>query len=61
MNQLNPQNLKAALPDDDYEQWKQAEIQAGLDDYEAGKWVDGDKVIEWLRSWGTEDELPPPL
>ena len=25
-----PQNTETDLPDDDYEQWKQAEIQAGL-------------------------------
>jgi predicted transcriptional regulator len=25
-----------------------------------GRVVSGESVHEWLRSWGTEDELPPP-
>ena len=31
-----------------------------LDDIETGRVVDGDKVLNWLRSWGTENESPPP-
>lgn len=27
---------------------------------ESGEFVSGEKVIEWLESWGTENELPPP-
>jgi predicted transcriptional regulator len=27
---------------------------------EAGQFVAHDKVVEWLRSWGTPDELPCP-
>ncbi len=26
----------------------------------AGETVPGDAVFEWLASWGTENELPPP-
>jgi predicted transcriptional regulator len=26
----------------------------------AGEIVPGDAVFEWLASWGTENELPPP-
>jgi predicted transcriptional regulator len=44
----------------DYESWKQEETLAGFADLETGAGVAGDKVIEWLRSWGTEHELPPP-
>jgi antitoxin component of MazEF toxin-antitoxin module len=43
-----------------YEEWKLAEIEAGLADIEAGKWVEGEKVLEWVQSLGTEHELLPP-
>jgi predicted transcriptional regulator len=35
-------------------------IQLGLDDVHAGRVVDGDAVLKWIDSWGTDDELPPP-
>ena len=34
-----------------------AEAEAEID---RGEWVDGDDVIEWLKSWGKPGELPPP-
>ncbi len=42
-----------------------AELDALLDAeaeaaYAAGRVVAHDKVVEWLESWGTPDELPPP-
>ena len=46
--------------EDDYEKWKLGEIEAGLVEFEAGESIPGDVVNEWLRSWGTEKELPPP-
>lgn len=27
---------------------------------EAGKFVSNDRVVEWLKSWGTPNELPCP-
>lgn len=36
------------------------DIEAGMEDIEAGRVVDGDKVMEWLESWGTDRELEPP-
>ena len=47
--------------EDGYEEWKLAEIQAGLAEGEAGETVPHEKVVQWLRSWGTGNELPPPL
>jgi len=47
--------------EDGYEEWKLAEIQAGLAEAEAGETVPHEKVVDWLRSWGTGHELPPPL
>jgi len=35
-------------------------IQLGLDDIRAGRVVDGDVVLAWIDSWGTDAELPPP-
>ncbi len=31
-----------------------------LEDVETGQVVKGDKVMDWLASWGTDDELEPP-
>lgn len=45
----------------DYEQWALSEIQAGVSEADAGEILPNQKVIEWLRSWGTSHELPPPL
>ena len=32
-----------------------------LEDIEAGRVVDGKKVLDWLAGWGDDDELEPPL
>ncbi|MFZ0610728.1 MAG: type II toxin-antitoxin system RelB/DinJ family antitoxin [Desulfobacterales bacterium] len=32
-----------------------------LEDVEAGRVVDGPKVLNWLSGWGTADEQEPPL
>lgn len=45
---------------DDYEAWKLEEVQAGLAELDAAESVPHEKVAEWLKSWGTRDELPPP-
>jgi predicted transcriptional regulator len=36
------------------------ETREALADIKAGRVVDGAGVIDWIRSWGTEDEKPPP-
>jgi antitoxin component of MazEF toxin-antitoxin module len=40
--------------------WEHRRIRAGLGDLEAGKKVSNERVMEWLDSWGTENELPAP-
>lgn len=35
-------------------------IRQGLADLEAGKKVPNERVVEWLDSWGTDNELPAP-
>ena len=32
-----------------------------LEDIEAGRVVDGKKVLDWLAGWGDDDEQEPPL
>ncbi len=54
-------HAKAEKPADGYEERKQEEIQAGLVELDVGEGAPSEKVIEWLRSWGSEHELPPPL
>ena len=35
-------------------------IRAGLAELDAGQGIPHERVAEWLDSWGTENELPPP-
>ena len=55
-----PGNADAPVVEDGYEEWACAEIRKGIAEAEAGNTVSHEKVIDWLRSWGTENELPPP-
>ena len=32
----------------------------GLADLDAGRVISHEAVARWLRSWGTDNELPPP-
>jgi len=56
-----PKIADESAVEEGYEEWALAEIQAGLEAADAGKTVSEERVFEWLRSWGTEHELPPPL
>jgi len=37
-----------------------ASVARGRAQYEAGEAISGEDVSRWLRSWGTDNELPPP-
>ena len=50
----------ASAVEEGYEEWACAEIRKGIAAADAGKTISHEKVVEWLRSWGTENELPPP-
>ena len=39
--------------------WPAVTLEA-LADVEAGRVVEGEKVLDWLDSWGSDDELAPP-
>ncbi len=32
----------------------------GLTDVEAGRVIDGDQVVAWIESWGSDKKVPPP-
>jgi predicted transcriptional regulator len=34
--------------------------QKAMADIDAGRFVTHEAVVRWLKSWGTENELPPP-
>jgi predicted transcriptional regulator len=40
--------------------WEHQHIRAGLAELEAREDVSNERVMEWLFSWGTENELPAP-
>ena len=37
-----------------------AAIDEALAEADKGAFISGEKVMEWLASWGTDNELPPP-
>lgn len=39
---------------------RKAETLEALADVEAGRVIEGEKVMDWLGSWGSEDALAPP-
>lgn len=40
--------------------WEHQHIQAGIAELEVGDGVSNERVMEWLDSWGTENELQAP-
>jgi predicted transcriptional regulator len=40
--------------------WKRQAIEEAEAEVEAGLLIDGDAVEAWVKSWGTDDPLPPP-
>jgi predicted transcriptional regulator len=40
--------------------WERKHIREGLAELEAGEGASNERVMEWLDSWGTENELPAP-
>lgn len=45
----------------DLDQWQRQEIKAGIAELDAGEGVSHDEVSKWLKSWGKETELKPPV
>lgn len=44
----------------DSQEWQLKQLKAGISDLNSGKSASGERVAEWLGSWGRGDELPPP-
>jgi RHH-type rel operon transcriptional repressor/antitoxin RelB len=45
----------------DTQEWQVAEIERAVREADQGDaFVEHEEVERWLRSWGTDDELPPP-
>ena len=42
------------------QQWQLAAIDEGIRAADAGEVVAHEDVVNWVRSWGRSDELPPP-
>jgi predicted transcriptional regulator len=40
--------------------WEHKRIREGNAELEAGQGVSNERVMKWLDSWGTENELPAP-
>ena len=36
------------------------EIDEAFAEADKGEFISGDKVLDWMKSWGTENELAPP-
>lgn len=41
----------------DLEEWQMNEARAGIADADAGRTVAHEDVVQWVRSWGTKEEL----
>ena len=52
---------EALIPFLDYEEWKYAAVAEAVKDADAGgPFIEHERVVAWVESWGTENELPPP-
>jgi predicted transcriptional regulator len=39
---------------------RRSETLEALEDIESGRIIDGEKVLDWLTGWGTDDETAAP-
>ncbi|MDF1692931.1 MAG: ribbon-helix-helix protein, CopG family [Zhongshania sp.] len=59
-NYLINQALKEFIAQQALAEQRWNETLPALDSMKAGKGVSSEKVFEWMKSWGTDDELPRP-
>ena len=58
---LMADNEGKSIFDNPPDEAEEARLDAAAEaEIEAGQFVTHDKVVEWLKSWGTPDELPCP-
>ena len=53
--------VEAYLSQEELKQKRKEATREALEDYKAGRVIDGDKMMEWIESWGTDNEKEPPL
>ncbi len=46
---------------EELKQQRNKETLESWEDYKAGRVIDGDEMMTWLESWGTDDEKEPPF
>jgi RHH-type transcriptional regulator, rel operon repressor / antitoxin RelB len=52
---------EALIPFLDYEEWKYASIAEAVKEADAGgPFIAHERIVAWVESWGTDNELPPP-
>jgi predicted transcriptional regulator len=52
--------VREYLEREELQQRRDQETREALAELEAGSLVDGDDVVAWLDSWGSDNELEPP-
>lgn len=52
--------VREYLEREDLRQRRDEETREALADLDAGQVVDGDEVLAWIDSWGSDTELEPP-
>jgi len=52
--------VREYLEREDLRQRRDEETRAALTELDAGQVVDGDEVLAWIDSWGSENEREPP-
>jgi predicted transcriptional regulator len=52
--------VREYLEREELQQRRDQETREALVELEAGSLVDGDDVVAWLDSWGSDNELEPP-
>jgi predicted transcriptional regulator len=56
---MNKPVLTRTIPIEDQDRF-QAAVREGIEAADAGQLSPFEPVADWLASWGTEDEPPPP-
>jgi predicted transcriptional regulator len=52
--------VKEYLVREEHKAQRLEETHEALADIKAGRVIDGDEVMEWLDTWGTDEEKAPP-
>ena len=52
--------VREYLEREDLRQRRDEETREAMAELDAGQVVDGDEVLAWIDSWGSENELEPP-